>query len=221
MVVEPGTRINRWTVLREIRKNGHRYYECRCDCGTVKEVYYRSLENGQSRSCGCLRKEEQQERAMDLTGQRFGKLEVIGRDPERNRYWHCRCDCGGVKSIYISSLLKEDGTRSCGCDQREFASKNGMRTIGENSKAQIELNKSLHTNIQVIKTKTPPKNNHSGVKGVWWEKSRGLWSAYIQVHGKRIFLGRYGKKEDAVKARLLAEELYFEPLLKEAGIENG
>ena len=43
-----GTKVGRWTVLRETRKNGKKYYECRCDCGTVKEVYYRSLTEGSS-----------------------------------------------------------------------------------------------------------------------------------------------------------------------------
>lgn len=60
---------------------------------------------------------------IDLTGQRFGRLVVVGRaDPPSNEYgnavWHCRCDCGNEKDIDSHSLRNGD-TRSCGCLQRE------------------------------------------------------------------------------------------------------
>jgi hypothetical protein len=96
----------------------------------------------------------------------------------------------------------------------------GTRSIAKNAEKQIALNRALHTNTQVIKTKHPPKNNKSGVKGVWWNEQRSKWEAYIQVHGSKIHLGRYDKREDALKARLVAEEKYFEPLLEQVLEEN-
>ena len=214
-----GARVGRWTVLREIRKNGKKYYECRCDCGTVREVYSRSLESGVSQSCGCLRGELKKAEAMDLTGRRFGKLRVIRRDNGRkdggNYYWICECDCGNRKSIRGTSLVREGGTRSCGCDQKKVASETGRKTVAENSREQIARNVAYRTNFQVIENQNIPKNNSSGHKGVWWDKNREMWQAYIQVHGKRVFLGRYHKYEDAVKARELAEEQYFEPLIQQ------
>lgn len=212
-----GTKVGRWTVLREIRKKGKKYYECRCDCGTVKEVYYRSLESGKSKSCGCLRNELSSENVVDLTGNRYGKLLVLRRDSRKdggNWYWICECDCGNRKSIRGTSLMKENGTRSCGCDQRKVASETGRRTVAENARRQIATNVAYRTNFQVIENQNVPKNNSSGHKGVYWDKRRDMWEANIQVHGKKIFLGRYGKYEDAVKARELAEEEYFEPLIE-------
>ena len=50
-------RFGRWTILREFRKGRFLYYECRCDCGTVREVKANSIRTGRSKSCGCLRKE--------------------------------------------------------------------------------------------------------------------------------------------------------------------
>jgi hypothetical protein len=91
----------------------------------------------------------------------------------------------------------------------------GARSIAKNAEKQMALNVALHTNTQVIKTKKPPKNNKSGVKGVRFNEKRQKWEAYIQVHGSKIHLGRWDKREDAVKARLLAEEKYFEPLLEQ------
>ena len=211
-------RVGRWTVLREVRKNGKLYYECRCDCGTVREVYGRSLKNGTSRSCGCLRGDLKKAEAMDLTGQRFGKLFVLRRDPGRkdngNYFWICECDCGNRKSIRGTNLVMKNGTRSCGCDQRKVSSETGRKTVAENARKQIERNMAYRTNFQVIENQNVPKNNTSGHKGVYWDKNREMWEAYIQVQGKRKHLGRYSEYEDAVKARELAEEQYFEPLIE-------
>ncbi len=51
-------------------------------------------------------------------------------------------------------------------------------------------------------------NNTSGHRGVWYEKSRRKWRALLIVRGKRIFLGRYETVEEAIAARLKAEEEY-------------
>lgn len=47
----------RWTILQEFRKNGKKYYKCRCECGTVRDVQANSIRIGRSQSCGCLRSE--------------------------------------------------------------------------------------------------------------------------------------------------------------------
>lgn len=53
-----GQVFTRWTVLKEVPfRKGHRRIQCRCACGTVGIVNLQSLRIGQSRSCGCLRKE--------------------------------------------------------------------------------------------------------------------------------------------------------------------
>lgn len=52
----------------------------------------------------------------DLTGQRFGRLTVIGVDDRdtRKTYFYCQCDCGNVKSVRSDSLIA-GAIRSCGC----------------------------------------------------------------------------------------------------------
>lgn len=146
-------------------------------------------------------------------GNRFGKLTVIDFD---GRYAICKCECGNIKSIRKTSLtIKNCPTRSCGCIQKQVVHNIGKKTIAENSKKQIERNMAYNTNFQVITQDKPPVNNTSGVKGVSWDKGREAWDTYINIHGKRIHLGRYAKFEDAVKARKRAEEEYFEPLIEE------
>ena len=154
---------------------------------------------------------------MNLTGRTFGRLKVI-RPAERQGYVLCECSCGNVKAIRATSLTKRhQPTRSCGCIQREAARRIGASTVNRNAKPQVETNLHFNTNFQVIEKVEPAKNNRSGYTGVWRDNNRGLWEAYIQVHGKRKFLGRYALLEDAVKARRAAEEAYFIPLIELKG----
>ena len=46
-----------------------------------------------------------------------------------------------------------------------------------------------------------PKNNTSGVKGVYYDKSRNYWRAIIYINGKRIHLGYYKTLEEAKLVR--------------------
>ena len=53
------------------------------------------------------------------------------------------------------------------------------------------------------------KNNTSGVRGVHFDKDRGLWVAQIMFQRKAHILGRFKTKSEAVKTRLTGEEKYF------------
>ena len=61
----------------------------------------------------------------DLTGQKFGRLTVLGRvqnkiqqNGRRRTYWDCKCECGNTVQIAKDSL-KSGATKSCGCYQKE------------------------------------------------------------------------------------------------------
>ena len=43
-------------------------------------------------------------------------------------------------------------------------------------------------------------NNLSGIRGVYWEKERGLWRAEVRVGSVRARLGRFSSLHDAEKA---------------------
>ena len=51
--------------------------------------------------------------------------------------------------------------------------------------------------------------NTSGHSGVWWRKEQQKWRVGITVDGRRINLGQYEKKEDAIEARIKAEKKYW------------
>ena len=135
MNIQIGDKIERWTVLERISRNSRTYYVCECECGTKKEVRADHLKAGKSKSCGCLQKEVVKENTrIDLTGQQFGHLTVIGpgikpeTNHQRGAYWTCQCTCGCVINVSAHSL-RNGRTKSCGC----------IKSMGEDRVAKILL----------------------------------------------------------------------------------
>jgi len=59
---------------------------------------------------------------------------------------------------------------------------------------------------------TKPRNNTSGVVGVFWHKVKKCWAASIRENGKHRHLGYFSRKADAVAVRKAAEsEVGFHP----------
>ena len=64
----------------------------------------------------------------NYTNRVFDRLTVIGRDADvkaSNSYYVCKCKCGNVKSIALSSLLR-GVTKSCGCLKKESDKPNDL-----------------------------------------------------------------------------------------------
>lgn len=139
---------------------------------------------------------------LNLTGQRYGKLLVLG--PAENignrTAWRCRCDCG-QETVVLTKRLREGHTASCGCS-----------SPGKGLSALTYVD---GTCIEMLRAKTIRSNNTSGVPGVDWRASKHSWRASICFKGKRYYLGSYARFEDAVKARKLAEENLHDSFLRE------
>lgn len=215
-----GNRYGRLSVVRisdEKANNRGTMWVCQCDCGKTTVVSSYSLRSGRTNSCGCLQKEIAKRSSpppppprKNLTGISFGKLTVIKRSPKRGAtgefYWECICDCGNSKIVPQSSLVK-GATISCGCEQE----KNNKR-IREKQAAEHVENTLLCNLTSKLRT-----DNTSGHKGVYRLKRKQRWVAYINFQRKRYYLGEFKNYEDAVKARELAEERYFKPILDKYG----
>ena len=65
------------------------------------------------------------------------------------------------------------------------------------------------TSKQNARNRSLMKNNTSGVTGVVWNKEYQAWTANICVDYNRIYLGTFKDKDDAIRARLMAEKEYF------------
>ena len=71
--------------------------------------------------------------AIDLTGRKFARLTVIGRESPTGAKpvkWLCACDCGRQEVVVASQRLREGTTRSCGCLRVEQCG-NNFRTHGK------------------------------------------------------------------------------------------
>lgn len=148
---------------------------------------------------------------LDLAGQRFEHLLILG--PARNignrTAWLCRCDCGR-EFVAKTVRLRSGHVRDCGvqCGLRKEGSKGRIPGEGLSGLTYVD-----GTCVEMLQAKTVRRNNTSGVPGVEWRSSKGTWRATICFKGKRHYLGSYARREDAVKARKLAEEQMIEPFL--------
>ena len=81
---------------------------------------------------------------IDLTGQRFGSLTVMGRagtyQSLTNKHviptWLCKCDCGAI-TVALGNNLRSGMTTSCGCYQKDVASYNAQMGYSGRKKRKV------------------------------------------------------------------------------------
>lgn len=220
-----GNRFGKLTALRiEEKRGNYYYYLCRCDCGNMKIVRGTNLKDGSIRSCGCLADESKRNNhkkklnsySIDCNTV-FVKLTNSEKimmcdieDWERlKKYTWCIDKYGYAKTT------KQDG-KNVKFHIMVMGNRPGMvvdhadRNTLNNRKNNLRF---VSQQVNCINTGVP-KNNTSGVKGVSEVKGKNKWDAYIKVNYKKIFLGRFDTKEEAIAARKVGEEKYYLPQLE-------
>lgn len=114
-----GKRYGRLTVIEldeEKTKNGTLIWKCKCDCGKIVSASGGNLKYGHTKSCGCAMIEGLENRSIDLTGKRYGRLTVLRKikKGKGNIFWECQCDCGNTVEVK-GAYLRSGNTKSCGC----------------------------------------------------------------------------------------------------------
>lgn len=69
---------------------------------------------------------------IDETGNTYGYLTVLSRaenDKQGHAQWLCQCKCGNQIVVKGSALRKTNGTKSCGCYQKEQTSKASTKNL--------------------------------------------------------------------------------------------
>ena len=112
-------------------------------------------------------------------GLRYNSLAT--KDPETN------------KRIKMHQLLGFDGY--------DHRNRNPMDNRKENLRQATHQENNRNHSVAI--------NNTSGIIGVSFDKNRNQWSAGISVNGKWMWLGRHSDKQDAIIARLQAEQKYY------------
>lgn len=111
---------------QERSSNGSIMWECKCDCGNIVKVRANHLTSGKTKSCGCLKAEQNliniSQKTEDITNQQYGKLIVLEQDIIRSKqflhtYWVCKCECGNLVSVRADHL-KNQAIISCGCGKQ-------------------------------------------------------------------------------------------------------
>ncbi|WP_054722920.1 hypothetical protein [Lacticaseibacillus nasuensis] len=150
-------------------------------------------------------------RAIDLVGQRFGRLTVIKRHGTKkngNASWLCQCDCGN-KVVVDGYAMRHGTVSSCGCLRRQNSQQlakqnaaflaqqeNGAATLKDENGVYYS---SLHRG----------KRNHSGVVGVSFDRATGRWCARLFYQGHYVLLKMCDSFQDAVALRKAAEAKYL------------
>lgn len=85
----------------------------------------------------------------------------------------------------------------------EFPSRDIDHINGDKRDNRI-ANLRLATRSENMANTTPPRNNTSGFKGVWYFKRTGRWMAGFRKDGKSIHLGYFDTAEEAAEAHRVA-----------------
>jgi len=131
-----GQKFGKLTVIEFVRteKGVGAWWRCLCDCGNEKIVRAGSLKSEATKSCGCLTKERQHAKVIDISGRKYGKLYVVDMVlPSRDghhAYWNCICDCGN-KTIVSSYSLRTAHIKSCGCSKKDAGFVRRLDLIGQ------------------------------------------------------------------------------------------
>lgn len=209
-----GQKFGRLTVLEKDGSSAsaakqHRWI-CECDCGKKVSIPQSKLLKGEKTDCGCEKEKSLNPRAVDMTGQKFGRLTVLHpvfmqkTASKKKMAWLCRCDCGKEKIVLRNNLIS-GRTKSCGCLHSEI-----LRDISKEGTVCKVFN---GTQIFAITPdRNPSVNNTSGRTGVSWDKSKQRWRVAIGVQGKRINLGYFKNLEEAIDARAAGEQKYYAPI---------
>ena len=222
-----GQRFGRLTVINRVEdhvmpsgEKRSRWF-CKCDCGNEITVIGKALtkKNG-TKSCGCFVRENMSKikkkyNTYDLTGE-YG----IGYTLKNEEFWFDLEDYSKIKD-YCWSKNKDGYIVSTNIKTRKTTLLHriitncldnlmpdhihGKETRYDNRKSNLRI----VTKQQNGMNSALSENNTSGVSGVKWHSRDKVWESCITVNYKRIYLGRYDKFEDAVKARKNAEEKYF------------
>lgn len=180
-------------------------WKCQCDCGSVSNVKSANLRSGQSKSCGCLRKEN---------GIKANTKHGMSNSPEIH-IWH--------KMIKRCTNPKDPAYKNYGgrgitvCDRwlgsfEAFYEDMGPRphkdlTIErvDNDKGYCPENCKWETRKENNRNVRKRRDNKSGIAGVHWHKGVGKWC--VTIGNKHV--GYFPSLEEAAEARKKAEEKHW------------
>ena len=173
--------------------------KCLCDCGTVTYVAFRDLKSGSIKSCGCSRnKSTRYEICGNITKIYSSNgyeaiIDTEDLDKVKNFRFYCNTQgyfrCIRKRKQYILHRIIMD----CPDDM-----------VVDHINHNVFDNRKCNLRICTLAQNAYNKRTAIGVNF-----RNGVWIAEIGYQGKSIYLGSFKTKDEAMKARLAAEEKYF------------
>lgn len=202
-----GTKIGKFEILEQYSKNYIVYLKAKCTlCGKVAWISQKHI--GTQKCCETNYKT--QYTALDLKGKTINGIKLLEKTDKRYGnmvVWKCKCHCGNI--FYApGSEIKTGRIKSCGCYTPPAVS-NKVRQKGTETYAEKYLKEG--TNLSAISGKMLSTNT-SGVKGVFYSKSKNRWVAHLIFKGES-HRKTFRDKENAIKCRKEWEEKYFKLIL--------
>ena len=203
-------KFGRLTVISEAGRSkcGQILWMCRCDCGNIKIIQGGHLKSWHTKSCGCL--------SPELSKIRFVTHGKSGT-PEYRIWTDMLQRCANKRH----KQYKNYGGRGITVCARwlkfvKFINDMGKRPNKKLTLERIDNDKGYHIDNCVWATRTQQNRNRricsantSGTAGIWWHEKRQKWVVGIGANRKQIHIGRFVDIKDAVTARKLAEEKYW------------
>lgn len=171
---------------------------CKCECGVVKSVDIHKLRSGNTRSCGCLRR-ELSAAARRSHGHYFEPeftawKNMITRCGKHPAYINVRV-CDAWRASY-TAFREHIGPRP-----RDGMSIDRIDNLGDYEPGNVRW---ANQTTQVRNTRNHCTNK-TGVRGVSWSKAKNRWRAAIYVDNRQHHLGYYCTLQEASEARRIAE----------------
>lgn len=135
----------------------------------------------------------------DVVGKTYNQHKVLNvyrrnKYGDSRLYAHTRCNnCGREKRVFLSNLLNDpDKYGSCVCSNTNVESRlDNIEDLFDGSK-KLSTNTSGYTGVTKLKKES--------------SSDEDKWRAYIEIDGKRTYLGDFHSKSAAIRARKEAAE---------------
>lgn len=224
-----GQKFGRLTVMYQaedyISPKGKHYaqYHCICNCNKHNEVdvLAKSLQSGNTQSCGCLSVEIATQRLVDLN-KKYNVYNLSGEfgigyttNTKKEFYFDLE-DYDKIKDYswwendqgYIITTIHNRKHR---LHRFIMNVKNGMDIDHINHKKydNRKTNLRICTRQENSFNKSIRSTNKSGYTGVYYLNDIQKWCSRIVFNNKQIYLGCFDNINDAIKARKEAEIKYF------------
>lgn len=140
--VNAGDKFGRLTAIEKVTIGR---WLCKCECGRYTEVRELSLQTGNTRSCGCLRKEQSSERLR-----RRSSREAVTTEPKKGnalgeKYISIETSTGKYLVAFNNRFFKGRETFASMSEAKEYRDEK-MKKIIECAKAEIEAEQNIKTN---------------------------------------------------------------------------